>query len=275
MLTKVMTTFMETLRASCIENGLQPRTLAGHSVCRYFPKSVGAALLACALMAKATFAQPVDTVVAANYAPLMIAGNTERPGYAIEVLRAAAAQAGRQIDISFMPFQRAMHQVQTGPAVLMPALYHGKSSNDKILWLAKIQVAYLRFSTLTGRIDTLAAARALESIVVEESTTADVFLTSRGFENLVRVNTPESSARMLAAGRVGAWFQNERVVKQEWQRLQITTPLGMGDVVHEVPIFLVASPTLSEDVVAAYQQAIAALRADGTLSEIWESYSLE
>lgn len=238
-------------------------------------KACGASCLAFGLMATNVFAQPVDTVVAANYAPLMIEADPARPGYAIEVLREAATRAGREIDISFMPFQRAMHRVQTGSDVLMPALFYGKDRNDQILWLAQIQVAKLRFTTLASRVDTLEAARRLQSIVVEESTTADVFLTRLGFENLVRVGTPESSANMLAAGRVKAWFQNERVMTQEWHRLEIEAPLNLGDVVHEVPIFMVASPTLPEEVRRAYRDAITAMQADGTLTQIWDSYNAE
>lgn len=238
-------------------------------------KTFATTLFTVGFLATSLAAQPVDTVVAARYAPLMIADDTDRPGYAIEVLRAAAAQAGRDIDVSFMPFQRAMHSVKTGPAVLMPALFYGKDSNDQILWLAQIQSAKLRFATLTGRIDSLTAARALDSIAVEEGSTAEVFLTAQGFDNLMRVNVMESSAKMLEAGRVSAWFQNDEAMKKEWRRLEMTTPLDMGDTVHEVPIFLVASPTMPEEVITAYRQAIAVLQEDGTLAKIWERYSVE
>ncbi|MEM8537892.1 MAG: hypothetical protein AAGF56_08530, partial [Pseudomonadota bacterium] len=60
-----------------------------------------------------------DTVVAAHYPPLMIETDTERPGYAVEVLQEAARRAGRDIEITFLPYERAMFRVQNDPATLM------------------------------------------------------------------------------------------------------------------------------------------------------------
>ena len=232
-------------------------------------------LLALILSVLATVgtAQPVDKVVAADYPPLMIKDSPTRPGYAVEVLQGAAERAGRSIDLSFLPFTRAMVEVRTGTDVLMPALFFGKEPNDEFLWLAEIQVARLSFATLEGSINDLNAARALPSIVVEQGTTADVFLTKAGFENLTRVSTPEASARMLQGGRAAAWFLEETLMQMEWRLLEFAEPLSLGKPIREVPIFLVASVPLPSDVVASYRTAIDQMRADGTLDVLWRKYT--
>ncbi|MEL7154692.1 MAG: transporter substrate-binding domain-containing protein, partial [Pseudomonadota bacterium] len=117
-------------------------------------------------------------------------------------------------------------------------------------------------------------ARARSAIVVEKGTTADVLLTRHGFKNVVRVSTPEASARMLESGRAEAWFQDDRLMQQTWEQLGLAGRLQVGAYTHEVPIYLVASPGLPNDVTDAYRNAIAAMRDDGTLDRLWQSYLL-
>lgn len=236
-------------------------------------KSLILLFLICSVVTNPVFAQPVDKVVAAEYAPLMIEGDEDRPGYAIDVFREAAKRAGRDFDLTFLPFQRAMFAVQTDAATLMPALFYGKKRNDMFLWVAEIQSAKLRFATTSERIDSMEVARTVPSVVIEGGTTADTVLTNLGFENLVRVTSPDSSARLLESGRVEAWFQNERAMTDVWQQQGFAEPLVLGDVVHEVAIFLVASPTLPDDVADSYRTAIQSMKADGTLDELWARYA--
>ena len=217
-------------------------------------------------------AQPADRVVAAHYPPLMVADNAERPGYAVEILREAAERAGRQVDITFLPFERAIFEVQNGAATLMPSLFKGKKRDDLFLWVIDINVAELRFASLGAPVDDLDSARALGSIVVETGTTGEALLTQFGFDNVTRLHDPTASARMLEARRVDAWFLTERNMQRVWSALDASPPLVFGNVVHSVPIALVASPTLPDDVAAAYRDAVRSMQEDGTLSEILERY---
>lgn len=230
------------------------------------------ALISC-LLASTAVAQSVDKVVAANYPPLMIKDNPERPGYAVEVLQIAAARAGRTIDLSFLPFNRAMVAVRAGTDVIMPALFFGKEPTEEFLWLAEIQVARLSFATLAEPINDLEAARRLPSIVVEQGTTSDTFLTGKGFNNLVRVSTPEASARMLHGSRAAAWFLDETLMQMEWRMLGFSEPLGFGQMILDVPIFLVASAALPRDVADSYRASIQEMAQDGTLDALWRKYT--
>lgn len=232
-------------------------------------------LVTSAIVVGTASANPVDKVVAAHYAPLMIEGDDTRPGYAVEVIKEAARRADRTIELSFLPFPRAMLTVQNDPATIMPALYYGEKRKDSFLWLAEIQSAKLSFVTNDKSIDSIQSARSLSSIVVEEGSTSDNMLTQLGFKSLLRVSTAESSARMLAANRVNAWFQSRRIIEQTWHRLKLEGNLKLGDVLHEIPIYLVASPTLPEEIKTAYQRAIESMRSDGTLDSLWNKYDLE
>ncbi len=203
----------------------------------------------------------------------MIAANDAKPGYAIEVLQEAARREGREVEITFVPFERAMLALRTETDVIMPALFFGKKHNDQFQWLVEIQRARLRFATSDGQIVNLEDARRLTRIAIESGTTAEAMLSELGYDNTVLTVSPESSARMLAAGRVDAWFQAEENMRQVWNRLGITTTLSLGEIAREVPIYLVASTALREDVADSYRSAVEDMRADGTLDAIWRFYT--
>ncbi|MEX0308960.1 MAG: substrate-binding periplasmic protein [Tateyamaria sp.] len=229
--------------------------------------------IAILLVATSVRSQPVDEVVAAHYPPLMIDGATDRPGYAVEVLFEAARRAGRDITVTFYPFERAIHAIVNKDAVLMPSLFQGKNYDDDIMWVAEIQRAELRFASISGRVDTLQQARDLPIIVAERGTTSERLLNSLGFENLQTTRSPTSSAQMLAAQRADAWLLTERLMRSTWTRLDMATPLTVGDIVHEVPVFLAASLSLPDDVAHAYAEAIHEMDEDGTLDRILSRYA--
>ena len=213
-----------------------------------------------------------DQAVAAHYPPLMIDGEPDRPGLAIEIFKEAGRRAGRDVELTFLPFARALFALKGDAPIFMPALFQDKANDDLFLWIEQIESARLSFITLGAAINTLEAARALPSITVERGTTADVFLTSRGFNNLRRVANPIVSARMLAAGRTDAWLLANRLAAETWFNLDLDGSLTFGATQHEVPIYLVASRALDPDVTAKYRAALAEMKRDGAMDAILGRY---
>ncbi len=231
-----------------------------------------AACLAC--FAPPAFAQPVDVVVAANYPPLMIEGEPDRPGFAIDVLSEAAKRAGRQTEVQFMPFARAMYAIKKGDAALMPALFFGKPRSDQFDWVVQIDMAQLRFATFNqDAVSDLSAASLLETIVVERGTTSEFLLEQLDYPNVERTNSPQASAQMLAAGRADAWLLTERLMQHAWRTLDMQGRLTFGPVVDSVPIYVVASPSVSPEVQKAYHDAVETMKRDGSLALIRARYA--
>ncbi|WP_189799413.1 ABC transporter substrate-binding protein [Tateyamaria sp. syn59] len=215
---------------------------------------------------------PIDRVVAAHYPPLMIEGNADRQGYAVDVLREAARRADRQIELQFLPFQRAVHEVLTGEATLMPALFKGKAHDAQILWVTEFHRTSLNFASVSGPVNTLDDARALSSIVVERGTTSENVLDQLGFGNVHSTTSPDASANMLASGRADAWLLTEDMMRMTWGMLDMENPLFIGETIRDIPVFLVASPTLPDDTRRTYMAQINEMRADGTLERLLQRY---
>ncbi len=216
---------------------------------------------------------PKDRIVAAHYPPLMDEFNGSAPGLAIEILEQAALIAGRQIDVRFLPFQRAMLETKTRDDTLMPALFRNEEREADFQWVALIQTARMKFVTTRAQVHDLTTARKLNLIAVERGSSTERFLKDKGFTNLFVTNDPVSSAQMLAAGRVDAWFLTERLIEKTWKSRKLKPDPVFGDVIHELPIYLVAGPDFPSDVAQAYSAAIKEMRNSGDMSRIIDQYS--
>ena len=223
----------------------------------------------CVSVAEAT---DTDQAVAAYYPPLMIDTSPDRPGLAIDVLRTAADRLGREIELDFVPFQRAMHVTRTRDDTLMAALFRYSSRELDFQWVAQVHEAKLRFMSIGTPVNTIEEARSLTRIGVESGSTGDRYLSELGFENLERQASPDFTARMLAAGRIDAWMLSETLAKSVWRDLGQTRTLSTGGEIFAVPIFLVAGTAFPETIAALYRQTIEDMRADGTLAAIVATY---
>ncbi|MEL6808947.1 MAG: transporter substrate-binding domain-containing protein [Pseudomonadota bacterium] len=252
------------------------------AICRFFkrPGFMGAPAAVLVLgysmtVAGLTHAQqtkPLDCAVVAHFPPFIISQDGALTGISVEILRIAAQRSGRAIVFEEMPFQRALHRVTTQNDCMMPALFRTAPREDQFLWLATYDAAELHFLTIGSPINTLDEGRTLSAIGVVKDSSGDTVLTSLGFENLVRVASSSSNARMLHAGRIDAWVQSERAARSIWAQLGMQTALQAGDPIHSVPMYAVAGPEFPDDVADLYRTAIMNMVEDGTVAGIFAEF---
>ncbi len=213
-----------------------------------------------------------DCVLAAYYPPFVIADTNTNAGLSIEILRAAAERTGRTIAIEMMPFQRALYELQSDRHCMLPALFRNASREAQFQWIETYHAAELQFLTTIAPVNSLEEGRALNRIAVETDASADQFLTSMGFDNLVRIANPASSARMLQAGRVDAWAQSAIAANGVWDDLNLSPRLLAGAPIYAVPVYVTAGLRYPKDLAEIYREAIQSLVADGTVLRILENY---
>ncbi|MEL6451832.1 MAG: transporter substrate-binding domain-containing protein [Pseudomonadota bacterium] len=233
-----------------------------------------AAVIAATYLATPGLAQtgPPDCVLAALYPPFMIADTPRNAGLAIDMIREAAARAGRRIEVQFLPFQRTMLTLKTQKNCIMPALFRNPSREGEFSWIATYDSAQMHLLTVGASDQDAVDTRTLRSIAVETGASADEYLTTAGYANLTRLSAPESSARMLHAGRVAAWVQTRSVAKSMWKKLRLDPPVKVGATLYSVPVFFAAHPDFPSDVAAAYRAAIDEMLRDGTVDAILAKY---
>lgn len=215
---------------------------------------------------------PTDLVVAAYYPPLMIDTSNAMPGSSIEILRAAAERLGRKLAIEFLPFARALKTLQRRENYLQPALYRNPVRESDYTWIARTHEVEDVFLTIDKPINSVAEARKLGSIGVEQAASMDVFLTRVGFANLTRVDNPEANALRLNAGRIDAWALTRSLAVWTWRRAGIEKKLVIGEAIKKADVYLVGSKSFSPKLKNAYAGAISAMQKDGTIERILEKY---
>lgn len=230
------------------------------------------AVVGLSMPAKAEGQHAPDCVIAAFYPPFVIADTIENAGFSIDIIRAAAARAGREISIEILPFQRALHRLQSNSSCMMPALFRNSSREAKFRWIETYHAAELSFLSLNAPIHDLQQGRHLARIAVETDASADRFLTGLGFENLVRISNPASSARMLHAGRIDAWAQSATAALELWEDLKLAPELHASAPIYSVPVYVTAGLDYPDDLVEIYRRAIHSIIADGTVGRLIAQY---
>ncbi|MFL4472266.1 substrate-binding periplasmic protein [Tateyamaria armeniaca] len=224
------------------------------------------------LPAEAQQNDDADCVIAAHYPPYIIGDTPTNAGISIDVMRAAAARAGRTIRFEIMPFKRTLHVLATDATCMMPVLYRNESREPLYRWIAAYDATELHFLTVGDRVNTIEEGRQLGSIGVETSASAYQLLSGLEFDNLVEIANPLSSARMLHAGRIDAWAQSSKAATGVWNELGLEPPLQVGDPIYAVPVYVVAGLGFPDELADIYKNAIESLVADGTAARIISSY---
>lgn len=219
---------------------------------------------------RAQTAQAPDCIVAAHYPPFM--NSDTNAGMSIDIIREAARRAGREVQIQFLPFPRLLLELQSPRDCMVPALFRNLTREGKYQWIATYDSADLRVVTMGAPVNTIEDARTLSAIGVEAGASADLFLTSQGFENLYRVPGLASSAKMLYSGRVSAWVQTSAVAKGMWQELELKKPVQIGAPIYFVPVYVAAGLGFPDVLAQAYHDAIHEMIADGTVERIMAAY---
>lgn len=213
-----------------------------------------------------------DCVIAAFYPPFVIGDTVENAGFSIDIIRAAAARAEREISIEILPFQRALHRLQSDPSCMMPALFRNSSREAKFQWIETYHAAELSFLSLKAPVNNIEEGRHLARIAVETDASADRFLTGLGFDNLVRLPNPASSARMLHAGRIDAWAQSATAALELWHELKLAPNLYASAPIYSVPVYVTAGLKYPADLAEIYRGAIQSIVADGTVAALVAEY---
>lgn len=212
-----------------------------------------------------------DKVIAAYYPPLMME-NPARPGLSIEILQRAAALSGRTLDITFVPFARAVKTLTRREDYLLPAYFRSPAREASCAWVARTHTVHNVFNTLGRPVDTLDDARKLTRIGVEADTAMDVMLTRLGFDNLIRTSTPLITTQQLRSGRIDAWALTRSIARWVWDDLGHPEHLVQGTPVAIADVYVAASRTVSDNLVEDYAGAIDTLHASGAVREIVARY---
>lgn len=194
-----------------------------------------------------------------------------------DVVLAAIARAGDSVLLRSEPWARAQKRVSEGQDLLIMPLSRTPQREDRFTWIAPIQPMDRAFFTLDRRVESLADAKArLRSIGVGHGSAQHEILLNAGFApaQIHPLTIGESPARLLALGRIDAWFNGVPESLSIWRGYS-QQPLLMSPVVHSLDLYLACSKDCDRALVKRLRRAVERLQRDGSARRLQDGYLLQ
>ena len=201
-----------------------------------------------------------------------------QPGFLLEMLkdlfaRVTAARPDFQIEPEFAlyPWSRAFKTAELKSRKLFVPLTRTPEREEKFVWIAPLLRIDFAFATIGDAVNSFEEAKALPRVAVYRDSAHETTLREKGFTNLEPASS-EFNARMLAHGRVAAWFSTIPEALWQWRIQDLTPPVVLGEPVFSMQPWLVGSKDFPVNLIPEFRRRMKGLVADGTYGRIFEAY---
>lgn len=229
-------------------------------------------------------AAPTEQIkwVSAELPPFVWQNNNAPQGYAYELIAAMSAHMGRQTDLNFYPWARAIKMTAEGSSYGVFPLARTPDRETGYKWLIPLAtVKYTFFGrrpALAGKIDiehaTMGELRGLRIGLLRGSPIASNLL-EKNFQHIVYEKNYQDLLRMLALGGIDAIYAGYPMliaaIKDfgfHFEDICIGASLGSAE------LYLAASPGLNMTEERAWQNAYETLLKDGTVTRLQDKYAI-
>lgn len=214
--------------------------------------------------------EPVLIVTPVRPPYVVDTGNGTADGPAIRLVQRLALEAGIDPAVSIVPFERALLTLDRGNT-LYPALLRTVDREARFQWIGEVfadgAVLFTRKGTQTAA--DLADAGRFGAITVMRGSELVTVLRAAGLANYRTADSEADNARMLAAGRVDAWFASAAIGQATWDGLGLDRKsLAVSAPVEPLSFWIAASPNIAPDLIGRLRQAYASLRTSGEYDRI-------
>lgn len=238
--------------------------------------------LAGGMLAASAVAQDRLRLVTLEYPPYIINAPGGAEGLAASIVREVFARMNQPISIEFYPWSRSLRMLASGEADALFTIKHTQERERTMLFpreslLSQDYVFFVRKdSNLRFNGDFASLANATIGLVRNTSygTRFDTALARGGFPKLEYANDYEHIFRMLLAGRVDAVICSHLVGLSFLRQMngvdQVTVSGPPAETAVSYLVFTRARDT--RKLAEAFDQALAAMRRDGTLTRLAAPY---
>ena len=118
-------------------------------------------------------------------------------------------------------------------------------------------------------------ARKLKTIAVYRKSHLENYLRENGFTtSLVLTNNSDTSAKLLDAGRVDAWYASVHEARWLYKKGVLRHRIYVGQPILEIPIWAVASKGTKKALLDAIGREVELMKEDGSFSSLESKYGL-
>jgi len=216
-------------------------------------------------------------LIGADLAPYAYHAGGQGPivGLGVEMMQEIGRRLGHSGAVRLMPFRRAFQHTLTQSNVLLTPVARVASREGQLQWVIHyLNDPFFYVSRAGGGKLTHELARQGGTFGVLAGSAPLAQLQQGGVNNYLEQTRDTANINMLRAGRIDGWFTSAILLSAAFKANPELNPADfvIGDVQSSHCVYIVASNTTSQAVLRPWQQAFAAMQADGTATEIVSRY---
>ncbi len=197
-------------------------------------------------------------------------------GMAVEVVREVLKRVNHPDNIKILPWSRAYQATMEGQNYALFPTSRGPEREEKFKWAGPISEYNSVFFAKKGsgiKIESLEDAKKVCSIGTYKDDYQEIFLKAQGFTNLASVDREIVNPAKLVLGQIDLWasgdatgYYNTKWANVPASELEIVFKYRKGQ------NYIVFSKNVSDELVKSWQDAIDAIKKDGTYQKISDKY---
>ena len=212
-------------------------------------------------------------VLSSDRPPYAMQEGSSEAGFCVEVAQELGKRAGIKVTVEYMPWARAQEQAKQAVDVLLPCINKTKSREAEYSWLAGLNEVATAFFTSSKPVNGMEEAKAVGSVTVILGSEQEKDLGKAGLKNIEAQDEPETSAKMLEAGRVDAWYVHDLRALYIWRTLGFdANKLVMGKKFAPTIQYLAGHKDIPADDAKKFADAYSAMVKDGSYDTLYAKY---
>lgn len=216
-------------------------------------------------------------LIGAELAPFAYQDRGQGPieGLGVEMMQEIGRRLGHSGAVSLMPYKRAFQYTLTQSNVLLTPVARVASREGQVQWVIHyLNDPFFYVSRAGSGKLTHELARQGGTFGVLAGSAPLAQLQQGGVHNYLEQTRDTANINMLRVGRIEGWFTSAILLSAAFKANPELDPADfvIGDVQSSHCVYIVASNTTSQAVLRLWQQAFAAMQADGTAAEIVNRY---
>lgn len=219
---------------------------------------------------------PRLTILTEESPPLNFAADGKIQGQAVEVVEALIERTGSKANMHIMPWDQAYQQVLKEGNTALFSTMMTPERKVQLQWVGPINTMDTSLYALKGsglQIRTLDDARNIGKIATVADYYSEQVLKKEGFSNLDSQPNEEAAVRKLLDGEAQLFVSNNTVLPALLRK--VGADMSQLEIVFTVSTdlgYIAFSPSTPPELVAKWQQALDAMKRDGSFDAIYEKW---
>lgn len=214
-------------------------------------------------------------IMTEEYPPFNYTDNGNLTGLSTEVIEEVAKRVGHPTDIEVLPWARAYGLIQNKDGLILYSMTRTEAREDLFKWVGPVAPNKWVFFTKKGSGVTLGSledAKKIGKIGTYKDDAAESFLKAEGFSNIDSVLNDEQNVPKLMAGRIDLWIVGELQGIYKAKKKGVSDQLEKVLDVKDTQLYIAFSKNTDDAVIAKWQEALDAMKADGSYDAIMKKY---